>query len=366
MFNKYVVISGWYGPNNFGDEAILESIMQQIVSEKQEDKNTKIVVLGVKPSKTKELFPTVISCYQFPNDMKQLIRSVITLDLFKTLYFLMRAKTLYLGGGGFLSDWQSWNIGWMGQLVLAKLTFSKCRLWGVGVGPFNNKYRTRFVSFIFNNFVDDAYVRDEVSHRCLVSNLRFTKPVRVSVDPVANMDCSRYINNSSTSNARDYFIFIPAVYFKNKRFDNGEEQWKELFGNFKKLMAYFESKKIYLRVLLFQPDAEKELYKDIQLAIDGFKYVDICYSDDHRQAIQVIDESKGVISFRLHGNIIAYALKKSFLPIIYHFKAEEFLKMTNNSENPKIIVGDGVHIRETHTAWPEWQLQVDNFLSKLI
>ncbi|MCE9850437.1 hypothetical protein LZ626_20395, partial [Aeromonas allosaccharophila] len=66
---------------------------------------------------------------------------------------------------------------------------------------------------------------------------------------------------------------------------------------------------------------------------------------------------------RLHGNIMAYAIEKPFLPIIYHFKSEEFLSMVNKADIEKILVGDGVHLRKTDMSFEDsWQPQIHRFL----
>jgi polysaccharide pyruvyl transferase WcaK-like protein len=360
MFKKYTVISGWYGPNNFGDEAILEAIIQKLKSES--DSNNEIVVLGVKPSKTSELFPDVISCYQFPNDFKQLVKSVITLDLLKTLYVLMRAKKLYVGGGGFLSDWQSRNIGWLGQILFSKICGARCNLWGVGIGPFNNPIRTKFASLIFRSCIDFAYVRDQVSLDTLKNKLMFSGETRLDADPVAYMDCSKY---KSTNLVKNQIIFVPAMYFKNKKFGKDTTKWDDLFDCYIKTLNYLDSLSIDVVVVFFQPDSEQALIAKFAIAIENLEHVVIKAHPDHRSALTDISESKGVFSFRLHGNIMAYASKIDFLPIIYHFKAEEFLKMVGLQDIPKIIVGDGVHIRQTNINWSEWKPEIDKFLLKI-
>jgi len=360
MFKKYTVISGWYGPNNFGDEAILEAIIQELQSETES--NIEIVVLGVKPTKTSELFPDVISRYQFPNDFKQLVKSLITLDLFKTLYVLMRAKKLYVGGGGFLSDWQSRNIGWLGQILFSKLCGASCKLWGVGIGPFNNPIRTKFASLVFRSCIDFAYIRDQVSLDTLKNKLMFTGETRLDADPVAHMDCSKY---KSSNGVKNQIMFVPAMYFRNKKFGKDTTKWDDLFNCYIKTLNYLDSLSIYVTVVFFQPDSEQELVVKFEEAVENLEYVAVKAHPDHRSALTAISESKGVFSFRLHGNIMAYASKVDFLPIIYHFKTEEFLKMVGLHDIPKIIVGDGVHIRQTKINWDTWKLEIDKFLVKI-
>lgn len=357
---KRIVISGWYGPNNFGDEAILEAIVDQLYSTGLIDEATHVSVLGVRPRKTKELFPDLSSYYQFPNDGRQLLKSIITLDIFKTIYQIVRSEYLFVGGGGFLSDWQSNNIGWLGQIVLGKIFRTKVKLWGVGIGPFIRPFSTQLAAQVFRRCVDEAYVRDKVSENCLRGQLGYQGKIRTEPDPVAGFQVNKYLH---ANQAREQHItFIPAEYFKNIRHADSENSWSELYSCFIKAILHIASQGIPVKVLFFQPDAETDLFKAMQLDTKS-ELVELLSLADHREALKVIARSRGVISFRLHGNIMSYACKTPFLPIIYHFKGLEFLKMVNREAIPKIMVGDGVHLEFHKIQWSEWKSSIDEFLS---
>ncbi|ENP8342182.1 polysaccharide pyruvyl transferase family protein [Vibrio harveyi] len=360
------IISGWYGPNNFGDEAILEAILEQLEKNEGLDRNS-IVVFSLIKNKTKELFPNQKVVRQFPNDIKELVKSLLTLDFFVTLYYLFKAKRLYVGGGGFLSDWQSNNFGWLTQIIIAKITGAECKLWGVGIGPFNRPFSTGLASWCFKKFIDSAYVRDEVSHKELSQKLNFNKKIIVKPDPVATMDTQIYrVERSEASNR---IVFIPAYYFKNKKFKSEVELWNILLNNFCKTVKFTIEQGFLVDIVFFQPGSEHELKDEIQQELkaigckDNFKFH---FLNDHREAFQIMGESRGVISFRLHGNIMAHAIDKPFLPIIYHFKSEEFLTMVDKADIEKILVGDGIHLRKTDMNFDNsWLPQTTSFLKSV-
>lgn len=362
--NKEInIISGWYGPNNFGDEAILEAIIEQLENDEGLNRSS-IVVFSLIKSKTKELFPNQKVVKQFPNDIKEFIRSVLTLDLFVTTYYLCRAKRLYVGGGGFLSDWQSNNFGWLLQIIIAKLTGAKCKLWGVGIGPFNRTIPTKLASWCFNNFIDSAYVRDEVSYKELSQKLHFKKDILVKADPVATMTTQGYRRELADDSKR--IVFIPAYYFKNKKFKSETNRWNDLLMNYCKTVKFIVDKGFIVDIVFFQPGVESNLKEEILrklTEIDCHTGFEFSFLNSHREAFCLMGKSLGVISFRLHGNIMAYAIEKPFLPIIYHFKSEEFLSMVNKADIEKILVGDGVHLRKTDMSFEDsWQPQIHRFL----
>lgn len=361
MLKKNILISGWYGPNNFGDEAILEAIIGQLKDEKNIEED-RIVVLSLNKIMTKKLFPNIRVCQQFPNDLKELIKSVITLNIFVTLYYLITAKSLFMGGGGFLSDWQSRNFGWLSQLLIVKLFRGKCYLWGVGIGPFNREFSTKLTSLIFNKCVSFAYVRDNVSLNTLLNKLNYNNEVIVRPDPVANMNVAPYVNNKK-SNGKE-IIFIPASYFKRSLFEGEQYKYRKLILCYSETIKYLIDSGYNVKVVFFQPKVELELKEDIESELENKNSVEFVFPESHRDAFKLIDNSIGVISFRLHGNIMSYAMNKKFLPLIYHFKAEEFLQVIKLDTIPKIIIGDGVHIRNTDIEFvDEWLPQIKLFLS---
>lgn len=357
------IISGWYGPNNFGDEAILEAILEQLEKDEGLDRNS-IVIFSLIKSKTKELFPNQKVVRQFPNDIKEFVKCLLTLDFFVTLYYLFRAKRLYVGGGGFLSDWQSNNFGWLAQIILAKITGATCKLWGVGIGPFNRQFSTRLASWCFKNFIDTAYVRDEVSHKELSQKLNFNKEIIVKADPVATMTTHTYRVELLESSNR--IVFIPAYYFKNKKFKSESGRWNELLKNFCKTVKLTVEQGFLVDIVFFQPASEHDLKNEMQKelkAIGCENRFEFHFLNDHREAFQIMGQSRGVISFRLHGNIMAHAIDKPFLPIIYHFKSEEFLTMVGKADIQKILVGDGIHLRKTDMNFEDnWLPQTLGFL----
>lgn len=360
------IISGWYGPNNFGDEAILEAIVEQL--EKDEGLiPDSIVVFSLVKEKTRELFPTLKVVRQLPNDLKELIKCTLTLDIFITLYYLFRAKRLYVGGGGFLSDWQSNNFGWLIQIILAKISGSKCMLWGVGIGPFNGRFSTTFTSWCFRNFIDSAYVRDEVSHKELSQKLRYEGEMIVKVDPVALMSTHNYQITELANTKR--IVFIPAYYFKNKKFKAEENRWDNLLTNFCKSINLLSNKGYVVDIVFFQPSSEIGLRDEIQQGLAKLEChtsYEFHFLSSHRDAFRLMSNSQGIVSFRLHGNIMAHALNKPFLPIIYHFKSEEFLSMVDKPNIEKIMVGDGIHLRRTEMDFSAtWEPEMLSFLSDL-
>lgn len=134
---KKIVISGWYGNKNIGDEAILASIIEALM---REIGDVKITVLSDDPVYTSKIHG-VNAVYQLPFGILPLGLAILRGKFLPTIRTLRDADLFILGGGGFLSDWQSWTVilQWLGQVVLSKIFRKKVMLYAVGAGPITTK-----------------------------------------------------------------------------------------------------------------------------------------------------------------------------------------------------------------------------------
>ncbi|MBP5427380.1 MAG: polysaccharide pyruvyl transferase CsaB [Clostridiales bacterium] len=141
-----VLISGYYGHNNMGDEAMLEAIVDTL---KKERKRIKLAVLSQKPEETTKIHN---------------VRSIYRFNLFSILKMLMKTD-LYINGGGSLIQDNTSNRSlyyYLTLIVLAKLTRTKVMIYANGIGPVKNKFN-KYITRVILNLVDIITVRDENS-----------------------------------------------------------------------------------------------------------------------------------------------------------------------------------------------------------
>ncbi len=358
--NKKIVISGWYGPGNIGDEAILQAIIDILEAQYP---NCSITALSYNPKYTKKT-QLIHAVRQVPSSKKGWLRSIVTLDIFKTIKAIKECDIFIMGGGGFLSDWQP-NVprDWLKQMKIAKYFSKETWLYGIGAGPFLTDEGRKTVKYYLENFVDKITVRDRESFNQLVNNVKISNKVNIAIDPVALMNVRKYIK---TNNCKDNSIsLIFTEYFNNKNFkDDQSYKWELLFEAFcaqvDAVIDYGKTPKL----IFFQKNIEENLAKKF-LMIYGEK-IQIEFPADYKDAISLLDKSDAVISFRLHGNILAYALKKPFLPTIYHHKTAGFLEHINYLFKDLILeVGDGVNWKDKNIDKKIWYRNTLSFLEKI-
>lgn len=164
---KEILISGYYGFNNSGDDALLRSIIDNL---RAEHKDKKIVVLSKNPEQTEKIYK---------------VDAVSRTNLFSIIIHMIKAKLLISGGGTLIQDATSTKslIYYLAVIWIAKLFSVNVMLYANGIGPITqekNKKRTKKVL----NKADFITLRDEKSKKVL-SELEVTEPIiEVTADPV--------------------------------------------------------------------------------------------------------------------------------------------------------------------------------------
>ena len=120
--SKKIVISGYYGFGNFGDEAILYTLIQKL-----KDYDTDITVISGNPQFT-------IANYY--------VKAIKNFALFKLIYAIKSADVLISGGGSLLQDVTSVRslIYYLLVIWLGILFNKKVIIFAQGIGPIKNKF----------------------------------------------------------------------------------------------------------------------------------------------------------------------------------------------------------------------------------
>ncbi|MCT4585559.1 MAG: polysaccharide pyruvyl transferase CsaB [Peptostreptococcaceae bacterium] len=165
-----LLVSGYYGFNNIGDEAILKGLIDGI---KEEDENINITVLSKYPSFTMK---------------KHKVKAINRMNIFKIIKELIDTDVFISGGGSLLQDITSKRsiIYYMSLIFLAKLMNKKTMIYSQGIGPINKNFNKKLLKFLLNK-VDIINVRDYKSKEFILKELKLDKDVLVTVDTVFKM-----------------------------------------------------------------------------------------------------------------------------------------------------------------------------------
>jgi polysaccharide pyruvyl transferase CsaB len=145
---KKILISGYYGFDNFGDEAILQTLVKRL-----KDYNCDITVLSSNPTKTKDNYS---------------VKAIKSFNILKVLFGILNCDVFISGGGSLLQDATSLKSLIYYLLIINFAIFfnKKTIIFAQGLGPFKNKKGAFFVK---NTLKHCTYVsvRDKKSHYLL-------------------------------------------------------------------------------------------------------------------------------------------------------------------------------------------------------
>ena len=168
-----IVLSGYFGFNNAGDEAILYAIIKTL---KQIDPELEITVLSHDPEKTKKQYSEVG------------INVLNRWKIFEVLKALARCDLLISGGGSLLQDVSSSNspLYYLGIILLAKFLDKPIMIYAQGIGPLKKKRNRRLTAWLLNG-VNKITVRDQESKEDLVA-MGIQQEIIVTADPVLGLN----------------------------------------------------------------------------------------------------------------------------------------------------------------------------------
>lgn len=169
---KTLVLSGYYGFDNAGDEAVLHSIVQALKQACQ-GQDLEIIVLSNQPEKTMKLYGVkAINRW----DIKAIYKQIKNCDL------------LISGGGSLLQDVTSNKTVpyYLFIIKIAQWHKKQVVFYSQGFGPVNKGHSKFLVKKVLNK-VQHIFVRDENSKKGLME-LGVTRPnIKVTIDPVIGM-----------------------------------------------------------------------------------------------------------------------------------------------------------------------------------
>ncbi len=165
-----IVLSGYYGFDNAGDEALLTAISNSL---RAVDKTFEITVLSGNPERTA---------------MVHGVRAVSRINPLVLIRELSRADLLISGGGSLLQDVTGpLSIPYyLGIVVLAKILGTRVVFYAQGIGPVNRKL-SRYLIKLVANRVELITLRDGESAELLKSIGVYRPPVYITADPVFSL-----------------------------------------------------------------------------------------------------------------------------------------------------------------------------------
>jgi polysaccharide pyruvyl transferase CsaB len=301
-----VVISGYYGFHNEGDEAMLYAIVNGLRDRLPE---LEIVVLSMDPAYTAKQFQVKTVHRDNP---AQIWRALKEADL------------LISGGGGLLQDVTGPNsiLYYLGIVLMAKLMGKPVFFYGQGIGPVRTALGRAMMKFIVNR-VDFITVRDS-SSRVELHSLGVDKPpVYVTADPVLGLDPA-FINKE-----RGKAVLKGLGLLENPVVGISVRPWKNLTG-YRQVMVDlvrdFTGQGYQVLMVPMHHSADLQVSREVALEAGGGCVV---LEKEHNflDLLEIIANMHMLVGMRLHFLIFGALMNVPMVGVAYDPKVSSFLEM---------------------------------------
>lgn len=170
----HVVLSGYYGFDNVGDDAILLSIIQSL---KKWQSDIEITVLSNNPAATEQTYGVKAVNRWKMKEIRQLLKT---------------ADGLISGGGSLMQDQTGMKTipYYAGVIQIAKWLKKPVFVYAQGMGPINHPLSKFIVRKVFNK-VEQITVRDKAS-QALLTEIGVRKEATIVPDPVMGLNGSDF------------------------------------------------------------------------------------------------------------------------------------------------------------------------------
>lgn len=302
-----IVISGYYGFGNIGDEAVLVSMLQGFL---RRDPALEITVLSASPRLTAE-FNQVKSVHRF--SLLEILRELIGTDV------------LVSGGGSLFQDATSTASLWYysGLILLAKLLRKKVMVFAQGFGPVRKKINRLLARLVLGR-ADLITLRDEDSHAELKKLGVKRPPIQVTGDPAALLEVRSKNEGRKILGLEGIPLDNPLIGISVRSVPLQPQIEKELFRVLAEKLDRFVAKhKLQPVFFLFQCPEDMGEASQVIGAMKGKSHVvfRICRPQEMLELFAHLDI---LIGMRLHSLIFAALNSVPMLGMSYDPKVRSF------------------------------------------
>ena len=301
----HVVMSGYYGFNNTGDEAIMLSMHKNI---QQMGDNYHITVLSNKPEETKKKYG---------------IEAVYRFGMRDVFHAIRKCDVLLSGGGSLLQDSTSTRslMYYLSITVMAKMLRKKVMLYANGIGPVSGKRNRRLVKQVVNR-ADLITLREENSYEELLSMGVNPKKCFVTADPAFTMNGIDGEASRELLQAEGVPLDKPIVVVSVRK-------WKDMdkfIGRFARMCDTIVEK--YDRNIVFlgmQMPNDIIVSEKVRAQMKQKAYI---LKENHSpyEVMGIISQADFILSMRLHTLIFAAKQQVPLIGFVYDPKIEYYLE----------------------------------------
>ncbi|MDQ0428359.1 polysaccharide pyruvyl transferase CsaB [Planomicrobium stackebrandtii] len=295
-----VVLSGYYGFDNVGDEAILYAIIHSL---REYHPRIEITVLSHKPEQTAETYGV----------------NAINRWSLKEVHAAIKSSDGLISGGGSLLQDETGRKSipyYAGVMKIAQQLKKPVFVYAQGMGPINSKLNQRIVKYVLNS-VKMLTVRDQQS-RELLEIIGVTSQIHLVPDPVMGLDASGFHSS-----------WLQQQNFQNKVITVSVREWAGDAYAFQEIAAGLDQLANKGHEIVFVPMHGKhdfQISKDVEGLMKNKAHI-APFDSTIQEKMAIIKESDVLFGMRLHALIFAAVGCTPFVALSYDPKIDSFAEI---------------------------------------
>ena len=304
-----IVISGYYGFNNAGDEALLTAILASL---RAFEPKADITVISGNPGNT---------------IVKHQVKSLYRFAAVRLLRAIGEADLVISGGGSLLQDVTSKRslIYYLSIIAAAKWKGSKVMLFAQGIGPIRNRLM-RLLTRLVVNKADAITVRDRDSAEELARMGVPSAKVEVTADPVLMLNPESKVMGKAILAEAGLDPYKPIIGVSVREWPENQRCLKQLATALGKLSEKYNAQ---IAVLPLQVSMDLKDSLLLQSYLPKIRNRVALLQGDYstEEFLSIIGSFRLLIGMRLHALIFAAVMKVPLMAISYDPKVDSFLKV---------------------------------------
>lgn len=348
--SQKLVISGYYGFRNSGDEAVLKSILTALEEESQRSNVTiEPIVLSGDPESTTAMYG---------------VRSVHRMKLKEVREALKESDGLISGGGSLLQDATGLKSipYYLGVIKLAQMLKKPTFIYAQGIGPVNRKFFNPMIKSVFKACTYVS-VRDEQSADYLRGLGLQWNQIHVVPDPVMGLPLpetnSKAVAGATSADAANQakrvepstggHTKLPVIGVSVRFWESDRKELTAIAAGLKKLCS---KRAVHLRFLPFHLPVDEQASRFLMEMLGDVtsKGSEISITEDLTDPQLMLEEVSKcdlVIGMRLHSLIYAASQYVPPVGISYDPKIDQFLLRLDSEPAGNTDTLDGDKLAKT-------------------
>ena len=303
-----IVISGYYGFNNAGDEALLTAILAAL---RAVELKADITVISGNPGNT-------IARHQ--------VKSLYRFAAVRLLQAIDNADLVISGGGSLLQDVTSKRslAYYLSIIAAAKWKGKKVMLFAQGIGPIRSRFMRMLTRLVVNK-ADVITVRDRDSAEELARMGVPAAKVEVTADPVLMLNPESKIAGKTILAEAGLDPYKPIIGVSVREWPDNQRCLKQLAAALGKLSEKFNAQ---IAVLPLQVSKDLKDSQMLQSYLPKIRNKVVLLQGEYstEEFLSIIGSFRLLIGMRLHALIFAAVMKVPLMAISYDPKVDSFLK----------------------------------------